>query len=347
MEQRSEMSSGGSRARRPWGRWMLSGGAAVGAVGGAAAFNALARRRSHVLDDVAGDEARTFEWRGREVAYTVTGSGSPVLLVHAIHAAAWSYEWRRVVAPLARAHTVYTIDLLGFGRSARPGMRYSPALYQALLLDFQRQIVGAPTTLVASSLSAAYAIALGARDPGRFPALVLVAPTGIARLNQRRPGLLDEIARLAIEIPIAGTALFNVMATRASLRRFLEQCYADRGRVTDALVDAYHAAAHQPGAKHAPAGFLAHHLDYDVRDPLRRLVSRTLIVWGERARIAPVEEVRAFMAARPDAEVAILEHAGDLAHDERPAEFAELVTGFVARLDQPVASGPRVPQRVA
>ena len=327
----------------PWRRWVLSGGAALGA---AAAWNALSGRRPRALDDATGGVARSFEWRGHRVAYTVSGSGSPVLLVHAIHAAAWGYEWRRVVGPLAREHTVYTIDLLGFGRSARPAVRYTPALYQALLLDFQRMVIGAPTALVASSLSAAYAIALGARDPGRFPALVLVAPTGLARLNQRRPRAADDLARLAVETPVAGTAIFNGMVTRGSLRRFLERCYADRERVTEDLVDAYHAAAHQPGAKHAPASFLSHQLDYDVREPLRRLASRTMIVWGERAREAPVEEVRAFLVARPDAEVVILENAGDLAHDERPAEFADVVTSFLARLDQPVR-GPSVPRRVA
>ena len=327
----------------PWRRVVLSSSAVLGAT---AAWNAISGRRPRSLDDASGAQARTFEWRGHRVAYTVAGSGSPVLLVHAIHAAAWGYEWRRVAGPLAHRHTVYTIDLLGFGRSARPSVRYTPALYQALLLDFQRLVIGAPTALVASSLSAAYAIALGARDPGRFPALVLVAPTGLARLNQRRPGAADDLARLAVETPVAGTALFNGMVTRTNLRRWLEQCYADRARVTDELVDAYHAAAHQPGAKHAPASFLAHHLDYDVREPLRRLAARTLIVWGEQARTAPVEEVRGFLTAKPDVEVAIFERAGDLAHDERPAEFVDLVTGFLDRIDQP-SSGARAPLRVA
>ncbi|MFH8492043.1 alpha/beta fold hydrolase [Streptomyces longisporoflavus] len=59
------------------------------------------------------------------VASTVRGRGSPVILVHGTPASSWL--WRHVVPLLAREHTVYVWDLLGFGDSrvapgARPGI---------------------------------------------------------------------------------------------------------------------------------------------------------------------------------------------------------------------------------
>lgn len=300
-------------------------------MGAAAAFNVFARRGVRALENTLGGDDRTFVWRGHRIAYTVRGQGAPVLLVHGIHAAAWSHEWRGVAAALARRHTVYSIDLLGFGRSDRPAARYSAALYQALLADFVRQVIGAPTALVASSLTAAYAIALGARDPERFPALVLVAPTGLARLNQSRRTPASGLTRLTVETPVVGTALFNGLVTRASIRHYLEKSYADDKLVTEELVTAYWSAAHQKGAKHAPASFLAHQLDCDVRDAMRRLAQPTLVLWGERARMAPIEELRAFLTAKPDVEVAILETAGDVPHEERADEFTDVVTTFLDR----------------
>ena len=152
----------------PWRKILLSGGAILGA---AAAYNAFARKGVDRLTNLIGGEEGGFEWRDRRVAFTKRGSGPPILLIHGIHAAAWSYEWRNNVDALARTNTVYTIDLLGFGMSERPAIRYSARLYISLISDFVSRVIDAPTVLVATSSSGAYAIVLAARDPLRFPAV--------------------------------------------------------------------------------------------------------------------------------------------------------------------------------
>ena len=58
------------------------------------------------------------------ILYTKKGSGSPVLLIHDIVPGACGYEWNRIEEELAMEHTVYTIDLLGCGRSEKPGVTY-------------------------------------------------------------------------------------------------------------------------------------------------------------------------------------------------------------------------------
>ena len=310
-----------------WSRLLLSGGAMLGA---AATFNAAARRRAAPLANRIGGDEEWFAWRGHRIAFTRRGQGSPVLLVHGIHAAASSFEWRANVAALATRHTVYTLDLLGFGLSDRPPIRYSSRLYTALIDDFVDRVVRAPVALVANSLSAAYAIVLGSRDPARYPALVLIQPTGLVRMSEGATAS-SEFARIAIDSPIAGTAMFNALVSRASLRRWLEQVYADDSFVTDELVDIHYDASHRPGARHAPAAFITGRLDVEVRHALRRLVQPTLLVWGERARIAPVDEARGFLALKSDLGLAILDPAGDLPHDERPAEFNETVLTFLDR----------------
>jgi pimeloyl-ACP methyl ester carboxylesterase len=310
-----------------WRKLLMGGGAALGA---AAACNLLATRRIAPLPNPLGGDEGTFEWRGYDVAYTVRGSGPPLLLVHSIHASAWSYEWRSNVEELARKYTVYAIDLLGFGRSSRPAIRYSGRLYIALLDDFAQQVVGAPCTLVASSLSAAYAIALGARDPSAFPSLILIEPVGLMRLNREAGG--GDVTRVAVDTPILGTAFFHGLVSRRNIRTFLESAYADNSLVTDEMVDLYHQTSHQPGAKHAPAAFIAQQLNVDVRSALRRLVQPALLVWGEQAVMAPVEEIRAFLSVKRDFDVAILDPSGDLPHDERPGEFNELALRFLERV---------------
>jgi len=316
-----------------WRKVLMGGGAALGA---AAAYNALACKDVTVLSSPLGGNEECFEWRGYDIAYTVRGSGSPVILAHSIHATAWSYEWRRNVEALARTHTVYVLDLLGFGRSSRPATRYSAHLYIALLDDFAQQVVGAPCAVIASALSAAYAIVLGARDPSSFPALVLIEPTGLGRLDQRATSGGD-VTRLALDTPVVGTAVFNGLVSRRSIRIFLEESYADNDLVTDEMVELYYQTSHQPGAKYAPAAFIAQQLNIDVRSAVRRLTQPALLVWGEQAVMNPVEEIRPFLAVKRDFEVAILDPAGDLPHDERADEFNELATAFLSRTLAPTS----------
>ena len=311
-----------------WRKLALSGGAAIGA---AAAFNALVGHDVPLLENSIGGEEGSFLWRGHRVAWTRRGAGSPLLLVHAIHAAASSYEWREVVDALAEKHTVYTLDLVGFGLSDRPRARYTARFYIGLIGDFAAQVIAKPCIIVASSLSAAYAIVLGARDPGRFPALVLIQPTGLVRLHEA-PSTGGDTARFAFETPVVGTALFNGLVSRRSLRYYLERIYSDDSLVTADMIDAYFCTAHQPGAKYAPAAFVAGHLNLDVRRALRRLAQPALLVWGEHAAETPVEEARGFLSAKPDLDVTILDHAGDLPHDERPGEFIDAVTTFLDRV---------------
>lgn len=322
-----------------WRTAVVTSGAVLGA---AAAFNASAKAAAHALTNRIGGEEGRWRWRGHEVAWTRRGEGPAVLLLHSIHAAASSLEWRRVVEPLARTHTVWTLDLLGFGRSARPDVAYSPALYMSLIGDFATMVVGAPVALVASSLTAAYAITLAARDPRRYPALVVVGPTGLNRLA-KRPGGASPLAAL-LRSPLFGTTLFNALATKRSIRHYLERCYADDALVTDELVQLHYDTAHQPGARFAPAAFLGQRLNHDVSADVRRLAQPTLLVWGERAAQVPVEESLSFRAARPSLPVHIVAKAGDLPHDERPAEFAQVVGEF---LDRSLGGGGETRERRA
>ena len=257
--------------------------------------------------------------------------GPPILLVHGIHAAAWSYEWRNNVDALARTNTVYTLDLLGFGRSDRPAIRYSARLYISLISDFVSRVIDEPCVLVASSLSGAYAIVLAARDPHRFPAVALIAPSGLVRLNEpvgsgwrsgsSRGRYADRRHRDV-----------QRLVSRPNLRRYLRNAYSNDALVTRELVEIYYATSHQRGARHAPAAFLSGHLNIDVRHALRRLSQPALLVWGEQGSIAPVEEFRGFREIKRDFEISVLSPAGDLPHDERAEDFNVILSTWLNRL---------------
>ena len=132
-----ELGSDGSSSF--WRRLLVSGGALLGA---AAAYNAYAKRGVDRIPISSAVRRAAGVGAGGEFRSRNEDRVRPLLLIHGIHAAAWSFEWRHNVDYLARDHTVYTIDLLGFGRSDRPAIRYTSRTYISLISDFVAQVIG-------------------------------------------------------------------------------------------------------------------------------------------------------------------------------------------------------------
>lgn len=322
-----------------WSRVLLGSGVTLA---GAAWLNGRVRDGVRPLRNPVGGEEIRYRWRGRTIAGTVRGEGPPVLLVHAIHAAAWSWEWRHTVDALAQRFRVYTFDLLGYGRSERPDVDYSAEMYVGLMSDFAHYVVGEPCALIANSLSGAHALMAADRAPERFPALVVIQPTGLTRLTSTTNPPANAIGRL-VRTPVGGEAFFNALVSRPSIRFFMGASYADPSLATDEVVDDHYQTAHQPGARFAPAAFVGFRLNADVREVVHRIRQPTLVVWGEHPHSNPITQLEAFRRERPDWETVVVERAGDLPHDERPEEFNRIVLDFLEREWTPLAAQAEAP----
>jgi pimeloyl-ACP methyl ester carboxylesterase len=303
--------------------------AAGAALGGAAVANATIAAAAPPLEEWLEGEKNAYFWRGRKIAYTTRGVGKPVVLVHGIHAAASSYEWRRNIDRLSSQFRVYAPDLLGFGHSDRPDVEYTAEAYVSLISDFIRDVIAEPASAVASSLACAYAVEAAYRTPQRFDRLVLVCPTGIGKLDQA-PGPFDAVVLAAMRAPIVGEALYNVLASEASIRYYLEnQVFADPNLVDDELVRQMYATSHQRNARFAPAAFLGGALNLDISEPFGRLTTPSFVIWGARARMTPAEDAIKFAQGNPHARVETVADAGLLPHEEKANWFNEAVVEFL------------------
>ena len=319
-------------------RWRKAAAAGGAALGAAALYTATAEHRAAPLVNQLGGESAELVWRGHSVAYTRHGAGSPVLLVHGIHPGASSNEWRHTVDSLAERYTVFALDLLGFGRSARPRLRYTPALYQALLADVVVGLGRGPVAVVASALSAANVVALAARDPRHFAALALIAPTGVVQ-GRDKTTTAEAATQLLLDAPIVGTTLYNALTSDTSMRHFLEESYANDRLVTDDLVESYVQNARQAGGKHAVAALMGGRLNVDVRNALRRARHPMLLVWGDQARLNSVQHAHAFRVLKPEMEWALISGAGDLPHDEQAERTNDVLHRFLERVQRGARTG--------
>ncbi|KAA6185984.1 alpha/beta fold hydrolase [Thiohalocapsa marina] len=183
-----------------------------------------------------------------------SGSGPPVLLVHSINAAPSSFEVKPVFDRLRGKRPVFSLDLPGFGLSARDDRRYTPDLFAGAIADVLQQVAGAPADVLALSLSAEFAARAALRAPGRIRSLVLVSPTGFSARGLPPPAVGRLVGGL-LGMPLWRQRLYDLVASRSSIRHFLGKSF--HGGVPAELVDYAYATSHQPGARHAPLRFLS------------------------------------------------------------------------------------------
>ena len=314
---------------------LLWTGAAVGA---AALANALIFYKTPPLVSALPGESLYFPTPEGDIFYKKLGSGPPLLLVHGIGAGCSSHEWRGVIASFAEKHTVYALDLPGFGKSDKPDLTYTPELYLGWLDRFCREVLGVgdgrgEADVIATSLSAALIIGLSQRDPLLFHRLVLVAPTGFEVLS-RSVGTAGSAAYAALKTPVLGTSVYNAIASRPAMKEYLiRRIYHDPEKVTPELVVQFHTAAHQPGGERVLPAFASGKLNFDVSELFPGVVDLPLLVWGRQALETPLAHAEAFLKANENAKLEVIENAGMLPHDEQPEAFLAAVRPFLASAD--------------
>jgi pimeloyl-ACP methyl ester carboxylesterase len=264
-------------------------------------------------------------------------TGPAILLVHGFGAS--TDHWRFNIPVLARTHEVHAIDLLGFGRSAKPaGLSYGGALWRDQLCAYVAERIGRPTVLVGNSLGGFAALAAGAALGERAAGVALLNAAGPFSDEQEPPRGWGAIARRTIgaallRSPVLQRLLFENMRRPATVRRTLNQVYIDRTNVDDALVEAILRPSRDPGAFGVfrtvfdiPRGQPLDELFADLSAPL-------LLLWGIRDPWINAAGRRAsFQRHAPARTTEVVLEAGHCPHDEVPDQVNRALLEWLAGL---------------
>ena len=136
-------------------RVLFAVGASIAAI---YAYNKFIESTATKKNLLSTDNGNFFDWRGENIFYTKSGSGSPLLLVHDANAASSSEEWSKLLRRLEKKHTVYCMDLLGCGRSDKPAIEYTNYLYVQLISAFVKEIIQEKTSVISTNMSASFII---------------------------------------------------------------------------------------------------------------------------------------------------------------------------------------------
>ncbi len=262
-----------------------------------------------------------------------------ILLVHGFGAS--TDHWRFNIPVLSLTHEVHALDLLGFGRSAKPAeLNYGGALWSDQLVAYVNERIGRPTVLVGNSLGGFAALAAGAALGRNTAGVVLLNAAGYFSDDKKPPKSLLAKARQSIgggllRDPLVQRLIFENLRKPATIRRTLNQVYIDNTNVDDDLVEAIRRPSLDPGA------FTVFRRVFDTRGPkgqpldelFAQLQAPLLLLWGNRDPWMNAAGKRAsFQRHAPPVTKEVVLEAGHCPHDEVPDQVNAAMLEWLTEL---------------
>lgn len=268
-----------------------------------------------------------IELPGAEVNYVEIGEGEPILFVHGL-AGCWR-NWLENLPHFGHTHRAIALDLPGFGDSPMPSWPIDMPAYGRLIHDFCEKLgIDGVAALVGNSMGGFAATEAVIERPSRFERLVLVSAAGISfaeALGREATAFASSVKAAALVLIGHPSVHFlsRPRSQRIGFGRLVN--YPNRLRA-ELLWEQIEPSIGAPGLAQAVSAIAG----YDTRHRLPEIEIPTMVVWGLKDRIVPVEAAIGYHRLIPDSRLEIFERTGHLPQLERPSRFDALLDEFLA-----------------
>ncbi len=278
-----------------------------------------------------------WEWRGERIYYVQAGAARsgrpPLLLIHGFGAS--TDHWRKNISELSQEFQVWAIDLIGFGRAAKPAWTYSANLWRDQLYDFITEVIGESVVLAGNSLGGYSALCVAAGYPEAAAGLILLNSAGpfTDSTHPKEPSPIQKVLSKGITSilrhPLGNSLLYKFVQRKTFIRNTLKKVYVDQSAVTQQLVDEIYRPSCDPGAPQVFASVFSNQQGEKVDILLGQMQCPLLMLWGERDPWIDARQRGAkFREYYPQLQEYYLE-AGHCPHDDVPLQVNALVHNWV------------------
>jgi len=287
---------------------------------------------------------RDWVWRGWQIRYTYlrpkqanSQGNPPLILIHGFGAAI--AHWRYNLSVLSETHTVYALDLLGFGASRKAVARYSMDLWAEQIYQFWRTVVASPAILIGNSLGSLVTLTVAARYREIVRGLILI---NLPDTQSRSAFLSPPLQKIVKGIESLFTApwllrgLFPILRSRSVIRRWAKIAYPNASVLDEGLVRILTTPPQDEFAADAFVALVQSALNPQFAQPVKQLLPNLdcpiLLLWGERDRMIPPTLARSFVEINSNLELVMLPNLGHCPHDEAPERFHQVIFPWLDRI---------------
>ena len=272
--------------------------------------------------DLPGNKLRLF-------FYDSGGSREPaVLLIHGLGDEADT--WRHLIEPLSSRWRVIAPDLPGFGRSEKPVRAYTLEFLQSCLFELLERLSIQQVILVGHSMGGMLAQSMALEQPGMVKGLVLIDGGLLVQTQRLNPQLLISL------IPGIGEWHYTKLrkdpqAAYATLSAYYDDIKKLPQNERDFLYKRVNQRVWSDDQRRAYFSTLRSmaasvpRMQKGLREQLAGLKTATLILWGEKDLINPLENGDVLVHAQPSAQLEIIPEAGHMPHQEQWKEVSEAI----------------------
>ena len=259
-------------------------------------------------------EEKFIEIDGNKIRYLESGDSKRTLvLVHGLGAS--SERWSKVIPIFAKQFHVVVPDLIGFGRSDKPLVDYTPEFF----LDFLEKFFAAcgidHPNIIGSSLGGQLSAEYASLHSQNIEKLVLVSPAGA--MKQSTPALDAYIM----------AALYP---NDQSAKNAFEMMEASGEEVGDEIVNGFVERMRLPNAKLA---FMSTVLGLKnselIMSKLPSISVPTLIIWGSNDPVIPINYADDFISSIQDCRFFRMDGCGHTPYVQDPLVFSSKVLEFL------------------
>lgn len=258
--------------------------------------------------------------QGTRIVYWDRGRGPVLLLIHGMFGD--HLDWEPVLELLPQHHRVLAVDLPGFGESGKPDRAYTAEFFVAVLVDLLNRLQVDRATVLGNSFGGLVALHMARACPERVERLILVSSLREFPEEERAAARqrFSQEALLALT-PEANRQMFATIFAQAGPvqeRYFAKQNAklkrADYPDYTRSLVRSIDTAL----TAYSPA------LLAEIRCP-------TLLLWGDKDNVIPVEVARQALPRLAQAELVVLPGGGHALQLDVPEAFVRAVEEFLRK----------------
>jgi pimeloyl-ACP methyl ester carboxylesterase len=283
---------------------------------------------------------RDWVWRGWQTRYTYIRPAqnqhktTPLILLHGFGASIG--HWRHNLEVLGKHHTVYALDMLGFGASEKAPVNYSIELWVEQVYDFWKAFIREPVVLVGNSNGSLISLAAAAAHPDMVQGIVMMSLPDPSLEQEAIPALLRPVVKAIKNIvasPLVLKPVFHFVRRPSVLRIWASIAYASPEAITDELIEILAGPPQDRGSARAFSALfkaaIGVNFSPSVKAVLPSLTIPMLLIWGQKDRFVPFVLASRFAQYNEKLQLLNLEDVGHCPHDECPEQVNQAILAWL------------------